>query len=82
PPAALMEVACQITSVMLQRVAGAEAFAAILQDGRINALCLGPGLGQQRVRDLVPVALAAKRATILDADALSAFADDPRQLFD
>lgn len=82
PPAALMEVACQITSVMLQRVAGAEAFAAILQDGRINALCLGPGLGQQRARDLVPVALAAKRATILDADALSAFADDPQQLFD
>jgi len=82
PPSAQMEVACQITAVMLQRVGGADALAEILQDERINALCLGPGLGQQRARDLVPAALAAKRATVLDADALSAFAEDPRQLFD
>ncbi|MFP3383154.1 NAD(P)H-hydrate dehydratase [Tritonibacter sp. SIMBA_163] len=82
PPSALMEVACQITAVMLKRVGGADVLAEILQDERINALCLGPGLGQQRARDLVPVALAAKRATILDADALTAFADDPQQLFD
>ncbi len=38
-------------------------------------------MGLERARDLVPVALAAKRATVLDADALSAFASDPAELF-
>jgi hydroxyethylthiazole kinase-like uncharacterized protein yjeF len=33
------------------------------------------------VRDLVAAALAARRATVLDADALSAFAEDPDALF-
>jgi hydroxyethylthiazole kinase-like uncharacterized protein yjeF len=52
-----------------------------LADVRLNALCLGPGLGAGRARDLVPVALAARRATVLDADALSAFGDAPVELF-
>lgn len=77
PPAAQMEVACQITSLMLTRVEGAEALAAVLDDARITALCLGPGLGLERARALVPVALASGRATVLDADALSAFAEAP-----
>jgi hydroxyethylthiazole kinase-like uncharacterized protein yjeF len=55
--------------------------AGLLEDTRINALCLGPGLGQDRARALAPAALAAKRATVLDADALTAFADDPAELF-
>ncbi|MBO9400837.1 NAD(P)H-hydrate dehydratase [Shimia sp. R9_3] len=82
PPAAQQEVACQITALMLQRVADGEALAEVLQDERLNALCLGPGMGQERARDLVPVALKSKRATVLDADALSAFADEPEQLFE
>jgi len=82
PPTAQMEVACQITALMLQRAEGAAGLAAVLEDQRINALCLGPGLGQKRARDLVPVALAAQRATVLDADALSGFAEDPQLLFD
>ncbi|MBO9472397.1 NAD(P)H-hydrate dehydratase [Shimia sp. R10_1] len=82
PPAAQQEVACQITALMLQRVADAEGFAEVLKDSRINALCLGPGLGQERARALVPVALKTKRATVLDADALSAFAEEPERLFE
>lgn len=81
PPSAQMEVASQITAIMLQRVDGAEGLEEVLQDARLNALCLGPGMGLKRAWELVPVALAAKRATVLDADALSAFADAPEALF-
>ncbi|MCL6285069.1 NAD(P)H-hydrate dehydratase [Ruegeria sp. 2012CJ41-6] len=81
PPSAQMEVASQITSLMLRRVEGGEGLAELLSDERLNALCLGPGLGMDRARDLVPVALQHTRATVLDADALSGFADAPDELF-
>lgn len=86
PPSAQMEVAAQVTAVMLRRVADAGALACLLGDDRINALCLGPGLGAERARALVPVALGAggvePRPTVLDADALTAYADRPQALFD
>ncbi|SPH20844.1 Bifunctional NAD(P)H-hydrate repair enzyme Nnr [Ascidiaceihabitans donghaensis] len=82
PPAAQLEVAGHVTALMVKRVADADGLAEVLQDKRLNALCLGPGLGLERARALVPVALAAGRASVLDADALSTFADDPRTLFD
>ncbi|SEQ65098.1 NAD(P)H-hydrate dehydratase [Thalassovita taeanensis] len=82
PPAAQQEVASQITALMLKRVCDGAALQALLQDPRFNALCLGPGLGVERARELVPVALAAQRATVLDADALTAFTQDPEALFD
>lgn len=81
PPSAQMEVAAQITALMLTRVADEEALAEVLSDTRLTALCLGPGMGQARARDLVPTALRAKRRLVLDADALSAFADEPEALF-
>jgi len=80
PPSAQMEVAAQITALMLTRVPDAAGLAEVLEDARINALCLGPGLGLERARDLVPVALASGRPTVLDADALSAYAEDPQVL--
>lgn len=67
---------------MLKRVADGERLSEVLQDDRLNALCLGPGMGVERARELVPVALSSKRATVLDADALSAFEDDPNELFE
>ena len=82
PPNAQQGVACQITALMMQRVGDAKALEVVLQDERLNALCLGPGMGLERARELVPVALATKRAAVLDADGLSAFADDPTVLFD
>ncbi|WP_170359021.1 NAD(P)H-hydrate dehydratase [Ruegeria arenilitoris] len=81
PPAAQMEVAAQVTAIMLQRIEGADGLTQVLQDERLNALCLGPGVGLERAREMVPAALNAKRATVLDADALTAFADDPAALF-
>lgn len=83
PPSAQQEVACQITALMLRRVADAGGLAEVLEDRRVNALCLGPGLGVERAGELVPVALGAEpsRAVVLDADALTAFADAPERLF-
>jgi hydroxyethylthiazole kinase-like uncharacterized protein yjeF len=81
PGAAQQEVAAQVTAIMLQRAGTVEELTKVLQDERLNALCLGPGMGVSRARNLVPTALGTKRATVLDADALTAFADDPEVLF-
>ncbi|MCI2398658.1 NAD(P)H-hydrate dehydratase [Aliiroseovarius subalbicans] len=80
-PGALQENAAQLDAIMLSPVGDAPTLKAVLADKRLNVLCLGPGLGVDRARDLVPVALAAGRATVLDADALTAFQDDPSTLF-
>lgn len=82
PQEAMIENAARLDAIMVRALDDAGALAETLKDDRLNALCLGPGLGRDRARDLVPVALAAKRATVLDADALTAFADDPAALFD
>ena len=83
PPSAQMEVAGQVTAIMLKRVEDGAALGAVLEDDRLNALCLGPGLGFERARELVPVALRATRTpcVVLDADALTAFAEAPEELF-
>ncbi|SFI47467.1 NAD(P)H-hydrate dehydratase [Jannaschia pohangensis] len=83
PGAAMMECAAQLTAVMLRRYDNAEALAAMLEDDRINALCLGPGMGvSARVSALLDVALASGRQVVLDADALTVLAgrDDPFSL--
>ena len=81
PGSAMMECACQLTAIMLRKTEGPEALAALLEDTRINAICIGPGLGLDRARALVPVVLATERRTVLDADALTAYGDDPDALF-
>ncbi|RYG91903.1 NAD(P)H-hydrate dehydratase [Loktanella sp. IMCC34160] len=81
PPEALVENAARLDAVMLTQIADGDALGRVLEDQRINALCLGPGLGLDRARELVPVALSAGRRTVLDADALTAFADRPEDLF-
>ncbi|MCB1346390.1 MAG: NAD(P)H-hydrate dehydratase [Rhodobacteraceae bacterium] len=78
PAAAMAECAAQVTAVMLRRVDGREDLEALLGDARINALCLGPGLGVARARDLMG-AVRGKHAPyggalVLDADALTALA--------
>jgi hydroxyethylthiazole kinase-like uncharacterized protein yjeF len=82
PGSAMMECAAQVTAIMLRRCDDAGALAGLLQDRRFNALCLGPGLGvDEGTRDLVGAALSTRRACVLDADALTAFADAPEALF-
>jgi len=76
PGAAMLECAAQITALMLRRVEGAEDLAALLQDRRINALCLGPGMGIERAGDLLTTVRDKHApyggALVLDADALTA----------
>ncbi|MFZ5751136.1 MAG: NAD(P)H-hydrate dehydratase [Pseudomonadota bacterium] len=78
PPEAIPENAARLDSVMLRAVTDGDALAAALADRRINAFCLGPGMGTgAREAGLVAAALASARATVLDADALTLLARDP-----
>ena len=63
---------------MLERVGNAAAWEAVLEDARINALCVGPGLGLgDEKAALTEAALKSGRAMVLDADALTLIAQDP-----
>jgi hydroxyethylthiazole kinase-like uncharacterized protein yjeF len=74
--------ATSLTGVMVRRFEGLEGFSAQLADKRINAIAIGPGAGAGPVtRQYVMAALATKRAVVLDADALTSFADEPELLF-
>jgi hydroxyethylthiazole kinase-like uncharacterized protein yjeF len=78
PPEALTENAAGLDAVMLRPVHDADALVPILDDKRINALALGPGMGAgAREAALVEAALAAGRKTVLDADALTILAERP-----
>jgi hydroxyethylthiazole kinase-like uncharacterized protein yjeF len=82
PPEALAINAASNLAVMVRPVDGAGELAAFLADPRINAVVLGPGGGVgASMRDLVLAALSGERAVVLDADALTSFADDPQTLF-
>ncbi|MEM7710374.1 MAG: NAD(P)H-hydrate dehydratase [Pseudomonadota bacterium] len=75
PGNAMMECAAQITAIMLRRCDGAGDLSGLLEDRRLNALCLGPGLGMDaRAEGLVEGALSSGRACVLDADALTILA--------
>ena len=66
PPAALIENAARLDAIMLRAVRDADALREALGDGRINALCLGPGLGTgPREAALVAAALEAGAAPAL-----------------
>jgi NAD(P)H-hydrate epimerase len=57
-------------------------FAELLEDKRRNAILIGPGSGvDDRTRLSTLAALATGRAVVLDADATTAFANDPQALF-
>ncbi|MEY1555147.1 NAD(P)H-hydrate dehydratase [Yoonia sp. R2331] len=74
PPAALLEHASALDAIMARKVTD---LAEVLEDDRINALCVGPGLGvSDDKRDLVAVALKSGRALVLDADALTLIGRD------
>ena len=87
PPDAIPENAARLDAVMLRGVADGLALGEALADPRINALCLGPGLGlDARGRELVAVALGGgeggqiahpTRSLVLDADALTILAQTP-----
>ncbi len=70
-------------AIMVRGVDTAVEFAEVLSDKRFNACVIGPGAGVgQRTIDFVLTTLSAKRAAVLDADALTSFAEAPDHLFE
>lgn len=83
PRDALAVNAAALTAVMVREIGTAVDFATYLQDSRLNACVLGPGAGiGMRTRDMALTALSGPRGVVLDADALTSFADEPQALFD
>ncbi|HWK43765.1 MAG TPA: NAD(P)H-hydrate dehydratase [Stellaceae bacterium] len=75
--------AAALTSIMVKPLAAEGDFTGLLADPRHSAMLIGPGAGAgaatcQRVLAI----LATGRGVVLDADALTAFADHPETLFD
>jgi ADP-dependent NAD(P)H-hydrate dehydratase / NAD(P)H-hydrate epimerase len=76
--------AAHLTAVMVAPFSGLAGFGALLSDERRRAIALGPGAGVgDETRKLVTAALttpASKRTIVLDADALTSFAGEAKQL--
>jgi NAD(P)H-hydrate epimerase len=82
PPSALTVYAAHLTAVMLTSVRDEEEWRGSISDPRRNAVVIGPAHGvDERTRAFALAALAAGKSTVLDADALTAFRDEPEALF-
>jgi hydroxyethylthiazole kinase-like uncharacterized protein yjeF len=82
PEAAFPIYATALTGVIVHPVADIEEFQGFLADKRRNAALIGPGAGvggETRARTLA--ILGAGKRAVLDADALTSFAEDPETLF-
>jgi ADP-dependent NAD(P)H-hydrate dehydratase / NAD(P)H-hydrate epimerase len=74
--------AAALTAVMVRATDTVVEFAELLTDRRLDTCVIGPGAGVgARTRDFVLTALSAERRLVLDADALTSFADAPDRLF-
>lgn len=82
PPAGLATYAATLESQIVRPLDDPAGLDALLQDRRFTGLLIGPGAGvTAATRRSVLRLLAAARATVLDADALTACAEDPAGLF-
>jgi NAD(P)H-hydrate epimerase len=82
PEAAFPIYAAALTGVIVHPVADITAFQEFLADKRRNAALIGPGAGvgdETRAKTLT--ILGAGKGAVLDADALTSFAEDPETLF-
>ena len=87
PGAAMQVAAGHLTAVMLRRCDGAGELAGLVAATRARAAVIGPGFGLAGARAdtlrAMVLALAKEDVSlVLDADALTAFQDDPPSLFD
>jgi ADP-dependent NAD(P)H-hydrate dehydratase / NAD(P)H-hydrate epimerase len=83
PRDALAVNASALTAVMVRAVDTPVEFGEMLNDRRLNTCVIGPGAGVgDRTRALVLTALTARRNLVLDADALTSFAEAPDHLFE
>ena len=81
PPEALSIYAMTLPGILMNVVAHPADFAALLDDPRKNAVLLGPGNGvTAATRAHVLYALEAGKRCVIDADALTVFAERPQDL--
>lgn len=74
--------AAHLTAIMVKPFDGTEGLKHLLDDKRYNAVAIGPGAGVGAATcEIVGAVLASGAATLLDADALTSFADNPDELF-
>ena len=77
-PAALAVQAAHVTAIMLSEAD----LSTLLADKRKNAVCIGPAAGVGvDTRDRVETVLMSGAAAVLDADALSSFAEENERLY-
>ncbi|MFN3349853.1 NAD(P)H-hydrate dehydratase [Pseudorhodoplanes sp.] len=82
PAEAVAVNAAATTAVMVREAEGAQGLSALLSDPRLNAVVLGPGGGVgEHTRAKVRMAARGERALVLDADALTSFGENPKELF-
>ena len=73
--------AAALTSIMVRPIAAPDDFHRLLDDRRISAHLIGPGAGVgEETRSRALAMLGTGRATVLDADAITSFQDDPPAL--
>ncbi len=81
PREALAVNAAANLAVMVRPVDGPGELAKFLADRRLNAFAIGPGVGVgEATCDMVLTALSGERAVVLDADAITSFANRPQLL--
>jgi hydroxyethylthiazole kinase-like uncharacterized protein yjeF len=82
PRDALSVNASSLTAIMVRETDDARGLEALLADERKNAVLIGPGVGLGlRTKAMVLAALDSNAAVVLDADAITSFADDAAALF-
>ena len=82
PAGVWMIYAASLTDAIVRSIDGIDDFSALLDDMRRNVIALGPGAGVgEATRQYVLAALARKRTVVLDADAITSFAETPELLF-
>jgi NAD(P)H-hydrate epimerase len=79
PPSALPENAAHLTAIMITPCESPVALSRILEDSRKNVLLIGPGAGTgSDTARMTEAALHSAAAVVLDADALTSFAETKR----
>ncbi|HEY0105028.1 MAG TPA: NAD(P)H-hydrate dehydratase [Rhizomicrobium sp.] len=82
PQSALSVNAAALTAIMVKPFNGPRGLGALLEDKRLNAVVIGPGCGVgAETQKLVAETLSSTAAVVLDADALTSFRGEPRELF-
>jgi NAD(P)H-hydrate epimerase len=82
PEIALPIYAAALTSIMVSPISTSRDFECLLDDRRFTGLLIGPGSGVTEVTRIRALAmLRSGRPTVLDADAITVFKDDPQSLY-